>query len=131
MGGSASVGALIVGTVLLSIFANAMVITLENRERFENIDENESKDVKVRIINATISSTTLFVNITNDGSDPVLFSEIWIILDGGDPLSFSDYYSTTEYLFPGETVMGSDSITGTPVRAFVSSYGHGSGATIQ
>ena len=56
MGGSASVGALIVGTVLLSIFANAMVITLENRERFENIDENESKDVKVRIINATISS---------------------------------------------------------------------------
>ena len=131
MGGSASVGALIVGTVLLSIFANAMVITLENRERFENIDENETKDVKVRIINATISSTTLFVNITNDGSDPVLFSEIWIILDGGDPLSFSDYYSTTEYLFPGETVMGSDSITGTPVRAFVSSYGHGSGATIQ
>ena len=131
MGGSASVGALIVGTVLLSIFANAMVITLENRERFENIDENESKDVKVRIINATFSSTTLFVNITNDGSDPVLFSEIWIILDGGDPLSFSDYYSTTEYLFPGETVMGSDSITGTPVRAFVSSYGHGSGATIQ
>ena len=82
MGGSASVGALIVGTVLLSIFANAMVITLENRERFENIDENESKDVNVRIINATISSTTLFVNITNDGSDPVLFSEIWIILDG-------------------------------------------------
>jgi len=131
VGGSASVGALIVGTVLLSIFANAMVITLENRERFENIDENESKDVKVRIINATLPSSTLFVNITNDGSDPVLFSEIWIILDGGDPFSFSDYYSTTDYLFPGETVMGSDSITGTPVRAFVSSYGHSSGATIQ
>lgn len=131
MGGSASVGALIVGTVLLSIFANAMVITLENRERFENIDENESKDIEVRIINVTLSSATLFVNITNDGSDPVLFSEIWIILDGGDPYPLSDYNTTTEYLFPGETVMGSDSITGSPVRAFVSSYGHGSGATIQ
>ncbi len=131
MGGSASVGALIVGTVLLSIFANAMVITLENRERFDDIDESESKDVEVRIINATLSSTTLFVNITNDGSDPALFSEIWIILDGGDPFPFSDYYTTTEYLFPGETVMGSDSITGSPVRAFVSSYGHSSGATIQ
>ena len=131
MGGSASVGALIVGTVLLSIFANAMVITLENRERFDDIDESESKDVEVRIITATLSSTTLFVNITNDGSDPALFSEIWIILDGGDPFPFSDYYTTTEYLFPGETVMGSDSITGSPVRAFVSSYGHSSGATIQ
>ena len=131
MGGSASVGALIVGTVLLSIFANAMVITLENRERFDDIDESESKDVEVRIINATLSSTTLFVNITNDGSDPALFSEIWIILDGGDPFPFSDYYTATEYLFPGETVMGSDSITGSPVRAFVSSYGHSSGATIQ
>tara|TARA_B100002052_G_scaffold47746_1_gene40700 strand:+ start:10684 stop:11079 length:396 start_codon:yes stop_codon:yes gene_type:complete len=131
VGGSASVGALIVGTVLLSIFANAMVITLENRERFDDIDESESKDVEVRIINATLSSTTLFVNITNDGSDPALFSEIWIILDGGDPFPFSDYYTTTEYLFPGETVMGSDSITGSPVRAFVSSYGHSSGATIQ
>ena len=108
-----------------------MVITLENRERFDDIDESESKDVEVRIINATLSSTTLFVNITNDGSDPALFSEIWIILDGGDPFPFSDYYTTTEYLFPGETVMGSDSITGSPVRAFVSSYGHSSGATIQ
>ena len=131
MGGSASVGALIVGTVLLSIFANAMVITLENRQRFEDIDANESEDVEVRIVNATLTTSILFINITNDGSDPVLFSEIWIILDGGDPSSFSDYYSSTEYLFPGETVMGSDTITGTPVRAFVSSFGHGSGATIQ
>ena len=131
MGGSASVGALIVGTVLLSIFANAMVMSLENRERFEKIDDNQSKDVEVRINNATLSSTTLYVNITNDGADPVLFSEIWIILDGGDPFPFSNYYSSTEYLFPGETVMGSDSITGTPVRAFISSYGHSSGATIQ
>ena len=131
MGGSASVGALIVGTVLLSIFANAMVMTLENRERFENIDNNLPKDVEVRINNATIVTTTLFINITNDGSDPVLFSEIWIILDGGDPSPFSNYYSSTQYLFPGETVMGSDSITGTPVRAFVSSYGYSSGATIQ
>ena len=131
MGGSASVGALIVGTVLLSIFANAMVMTLENRERFENIDNNLPKDVDVRINNATISSTTLYLNITNYGSDPVLFSEIWIILDGGDPSPFSNYYSSTQYLFPGETVMGSDSITGTPVRAFVSSYGYSSGATIQ
>lgn len=131
MGGSASVGALIVGTVLLSIFANAMVMTLENRERFENIDNNLPKDVEVRINNATISSTTLYLNITNYGSDPVLFSEIWIILDGGDPSPFSNYYSSTQYLFPGETVMGSDSITGTPARAFVSSYGYSSGATIQ
>ena len=131
MGGSASVGALIVGTVLLSIFANAMVITLENHQRFDDIHSDKSEDVKVQIDNATLVTSTLFINITNDGSDPVLFSEIWIILDGGDPAPFSDYYSSTKYLFPGETVMGSDTITGTPVRAFVSSFGHSSGATIQ
>ncbi|MEC7142634.1 MAG: hypothetical protein VXW30_03515 [Candidatus Thermoplasmatota archaeon] len=131
MGGSASVGALIVGTVLLSIFANAMVITLENHQRFDNIDSDNPEDVRVQIDNATLVTSTLFINITNDGSDPVLFSEIWIILDGGDPTPFSDYYSSTKYLFPGETVTGSDTITGTPVRAFVSSYGHSSGATIQ
>jgi len=131
VGGSASVGALIVGTVLLSIFANAMVITLENHQRFDDIHSDKSEDVKVQIDNATLVTSTLFINITNDGSDPVLFSEIWIILDGGDPTPFSDYYSSTKYLFPGETVTGSDTITGTPVRAFVSSYGHSSGATIQ
>lgn len=130
MGGSASVGALIVGTVLLSIFANAMVITLENRQRFEEIDNNDSKDVEVRIVNATLTSTTLFVNITNDGSEPVLLSEVWIILDGGDPHPFTDYFSSFDYLFPGEIIMGSDTVTGTPNRAFISSYDHGSGATI-
>jgi len=130
VGGSASVGALIVGTVLLSIFANAMVITLENRQRFEEIDNNDSKDVEVRIVNATLTSTTLFVNITNDGSEPVLLSEVWIILDGGDPQPFTDYFSSFDYLFPGEIIMGSDTVTGTPNRAFISSYGHGSGATI-
>jgi archaellum component FlaF (FlaF/FlaG flagellin family) len=131
VGGSASVGALIVGTVLLSIFANAMVITLENRQRFEDIDEDKSKDVEVRVVNATLVTSTLFINITNDGSDPVLFSDIWIILDGGNPLPFTDYFSSNEYLFPGENVMGSDTVPGTPNRAFVSSYGHGSGVTIQ
>jgi archaellum component FlaF (FlaF/FlaG flagellin family) len=130
VGGSASVGALIVGTVLLSIFANAMVITLENRQRFEEIDNNDSIDVEVRVVNATLISTTLFVNITNDGSEPVLLSEVWIILDGGDPHPFTDYYSSFDYLFPGEIIMGSDTVTGTPNRAFISSYGHGSGATI-
>ena len=93
MGGSASVGALIVGTVLLSIFANAMVITLENRQRFEEIDDNEPINAEVKVLNATLVSTTLFMNITNEGSDPVHFSEIWVILDGGDPVPFSDYYS--------------------------------------
>ena len=130
MGGSASVGALIVGTVLLSIFANAMVVTLDNRQRFEEIDDQEPNDVDVRILNATLQSPSLFVNITNDGSDPVLFSDIWIILDGGEPHPFSDYNTTNEYLFPGEIVMGFDSITGTPSRAYISSFGHGSGVNI-
>ena len=131
MGGSASVGALIVGTVLLSIFANAMVITLENRQRFEEIDDNEPINAEVKVLNATLVFGTLFLNITNDGSDPVLFSEIWVTLDGGDPAPFSDYYTSNKYLFPGETVMGSDSVTGTPDRVYVSSYGFGSGAEIQ
>ena len=73
MGGSASVGALIVGTVLLSIFANAMVIALENRQRFEEIDDNEPINAQVKILNATLVSTTLF----RPKGDPV-----WAIPEG-------------------------------------------------
>ena len=50
---------------------------------------------------------------------------------GGTPRNFTHFYSGSEYLFPGETVMGSALVSGTPTRAYVASHGVGFGAVIQ
>ena len=131
MGGSSSVGALIVGTVFLSIFAHAMVIAIGNMERMSAIEDREELDIKVQIVNATFTSGTLYVNITNAGSDSVPLDEIFFSYEGGTPRNFTHFYTGSDYLFPGETVMGSTLVSGTPTRAFVASHGAGFGASIQ
>ena len=131
MGGSSSVGALIVGTVFLSIFAHAMVLAIGNMERMSSIEDREDPDIKVQIVNATFTSGTLYVNITNAGTDSVSLDEIFLSYEGGTPRNFSNFYTGSDYLFPGETVMGSTSVSGTPTRAYVASHGVGFGATIQ
>ena len=131
MGGSSSVGALIVGTVFLSIFAHAMVMAIGNMERMTDIENQEGLDVKIQIVNASFNAGTLYVNITNAGSDSVPMDEIFFSHEGGTPRNFTHFYSGSEYLFPGETVMGSALVSGTPTRAYVASHGVGFGVAIQ
>ena len=131
MGGSSSVGALIIGTVFLSIFAHAMVAAIGNLERISAVENQENLDIKVQIVNATFTSGTLYVNITNIGSDSVPLDEVFLSYEGGTPRNFSHFYTGSDYLFPGETVMGSALVSGTPTRAYVASHGVGFGAIIQ
>ncbi len=131
MGGSVSISALIVGTALLGIFALASISLNDSARSASEVAEESKDEPEIRLINASESSGTIHVNMTNAGDEIISFDQTWFSIDGGLLIRASDYHSQSTVLFPGETLHMQLNGTGftSPTRIFVASMGGQSGVS--
>ena len=131
MAGSVSISALIVGTALLGIFALASLSLNDSARTAADVLDSGEKEPDIRLINASESSGTIHVNMTNTGDEPVSFDQTWFSIDGDTPFRASDFHTQTTILFSGETQHLQLTGTGatSPSRIFVTSMGGQSGVS--
>lgn len=131
MAGSVSISALIVGTALLGIFALASLSLNDSARTAADVLDSGEKEPDIRLINASESSGTIHVNMTNTGDEPVSFDQTWFSIDGDAPFRASDFHTQTTILFSGETQHLQLTGTGatSPSRIFVASMGGQSGVS--
>tara|TARA_B110000014_G_scaffold263346_1_gene259796 strand:+ start:1427 stop:1828 length:402 start_codon:yes stop_codon:yes gene_type:complete len=129
--GSVSISALIVGTALLGIFALASLSLNDSARTAADVLDSGETEPDIRLLNASESSGTVHLNMTNTGDEPVSFDQTWFSIDGDTPFRASDFHTQTTILFPGETQH--IQLTGTgatsPSRIFVASMGGQSGVS--
>ena len=131
MAGAVSISALIVGTALLGIFALASLSLNDSARTAADVLDSGEKEPDIRLINASESSGTIHVNMTNTGDEPVSFDQTWFSIDGNTPFRASDFHTQTTILFSGETQHLQLTGTGatSPSRIFVASMGGQSGVS--
>ena len=131
MAGSVSISALIVGTALLGIFALASLSLNDSARTAADVLDSGEEEPDIRLINASESSGTIHLNITNTGDEPVSFDQTWLSIDGDTPFRASDFHTQTTILFSGETQHLQLTGTGatSPSRIFVASMGGQSGVS--
>jgi len=129
--GSVSISALIVGTALLGIFALASLSLNDSARTAADVLDSGEKEPDIRLINASESSGTIHLNMTNTGDEPISFDQTWFSIDGDTPFRASDFHTQTTILFSGETQHLQLTGTGatSPSRIFVASMGGQSGVS--
>jgi len=131
VGGSVPVAALIVGTALLGAFALASTALISQTRTAAAIEEALPPTPDFAIDNASANATLLWINISNDGSETLDLDHLWLAEDGARPVPLSDHVSTSEFLFPGETLLVEYAHGGTaPARVSVSAHGVTSAAQV-
>jgi len=132
VGGSVGVSALIVGTVLIALLAAGTVSLMDTTRTATEVTFIVLPDGQMSFVNASHNGTHLNLNLTNEADDPVNLDEAYLTFDGDRILPVSAVYTASEYIFPGEVIHISITISagGAPARVSVSAWGHSSAMAV-